>query len=67
MGLAHTFNLHSSVFQFKLLYSVVCAIFDRIVHLYVNFAKINFIYLQEATARLWYIFFASEMLSHLIA
>lgn len=51
----------------KLLHSLIRAVFDRIVQLYVNFAKINFIYLQEAIPRLLPIFFASEMLSHLIA
>lgn len=69
MELAYDSMLHNLVFQLKekLLHSLVPAIFDRIVHLYVNFAKINFIYLQEAIPRLLYIFFASEMLSHLIA
>lgn len=51
----------------KLLHSWVHAMFDRIVQLYVNFVKINFIYLQEAIPRRLYIFFASEMLSRLIA
>lgn len=41
--------------------------FDRVVHLYGNSPKINFIYREEAIPRLLYIFFASEMLSHLIA
>lgn len=51
----------------KLLRSWVHVMLDRIVQLYVNFAKINSIYLQEAIPRRLYIFFTSEMLSRLIA